>query len=448
MSNSVKGRQSPDTEDEIAEARLPKSKKTLKRKHRATDPSNFGASLQSLLKTDAPSGLPLSLKPSVARRHNDEKLEIKAKKLLKGEKKSKEEVGRIRDVIGGWGNEGERTLRKVAQRGVVKLFNAIQQSQASAAVAEKETKNARGTGKPTLPAPSFNQKSKTGKGKNKDNSLGRGKASRWSSAAGQGYLYGYDSLRRPSVEIIGAQGHGKTCRLPYKFDLILVPTVMSSSKAVIPKDEWDRRLEEVVVSKADLNRLVMDYLVIEGYKSAAEEFSLECGVQPAVDFASIESRRNIREALNRGDVQEAITRVNDLNPEILDTNPALYFHLQQQKLIEYIRQGKITEALRFAQEELAPRGEESPEFLAELERTMALLAFESSSAVPPAISDLLSPGQRMKTAGEVNAAILESLSQGREAKLAGLLKLLQWGEGLLEERAEFPKVDLNASIGT
>ena len=61
---------------------------------------------------------------------------------------------------------------------------------------------------------------------------------------------------------------------------------------------------------------MMDYLVIEGYKSAAEEFSLESGVQPAVDFASIESRRNIREALNRGDVQEAITRVNDLNPEV------------------------------------------------------------------------------------------------------------------------------------
>src|SRR5260221_8919111 len=66
----------------------------------------------------------------------------------------------------------------------------------------------------------------------------------------------------------------------------------------------------------NLIRLVMDYLVIEGYKSAAEEFSLEAGVQPAVDFASIESRRNIREALNRGDVQEAITRVNDLNPEV------------------------------------------------------------------------------------------------------------------------------------
>ena len=45
--------------------------------------------------------------------------------------------------------------------------------------------------------------------------------------------------------------------------------------------------------------------------------------------------------------------------QILDTNPQLYFHLQQQKLIELIRAGKISEALEFAQEELAPRGEEN-----------------------------------------------------------------------------------------
>ena len=60
----------------------------------------------------------------------------------------------------------------------------------------------------------------------------------------------------------------------------------------------------------------MDYLVIEGYKSAAEEFSQEAGVVTPVDFDSIESRMNIREALQRGDVQDAITRVNDLNPEV------------------------------------------------------------------------------------------------------------------------------------
>jgi glucose-induced degradation protein 8 len=127
--------------------------------------------------------------------------------------------------------------------------------------------------------------------------------------------------------------------------------------------------------------------------------------------------------------------------QILDTNPGLYFHLQQQRLIEYIRQGQIAEALEFAQSEMAPRGEESPEFLSELERTMALLAFESSSSTPAAISELLSPAQRMKTAGEVNAAILESLSQGKEIKLVGLLRLLSWGEQMLEEKAEFPRLD-------
>lgn len=60
----------------------------------------------------------------------------------------------------------------------------------------------------------------------------------------------------------------------------------------------------------------MDYLVIEGYKSAAQEFSDEAGITPPVDIESIESRMVIREALQRGDVEEAVTRVNDLNPEV------------------------------------------------------------------------------------------------------------------------------------
>lgn len=107
----------PDTEDEIAGSKIVKSKKTLKRKRRATEPSRFGATLQFLLDTEAPSAQPLSLKPSVARQRNDEKLELKARKALQIEKKEKEDKGRVTDVIGGWGGESERALRKVAQRG-------------------------------------------------------------------------------------------------------------------------------------------------------------------------------------------------------------------------------------------------------------------------------------------------------------------------------------------
>lgn len=108
---------SPDTEDEIMAAKASKSKKTLKRKRRATDPSNFGATLNALLNTDAPSSLPLSLKPSAARKRNEGKQELKAKKAQRIEKKEREDKGHISDVIGGWGGESERALRKVAQRG-------------------------------------------------------------------------------------------------------------------------------------------------------------------------------------------------------------------------------------------------------------------------------------------------------------------------------------------
>ncbi|KAL4069681.1 Rrp15p-domain-containing protein [Scleroderma yunnanense] len=163
-----------DTNDEIA-AQPSKRRATSKRKRRATGPSQFGATLQSLLKTETTSTLPLSLKPSLARERNDAKLELKAKKMMLVERKEKEDRGRIRDVIEGWGAEGERSLRKVAQRGVVKLFNTIQQSQVTAATVEAEAKAARGSGKPSLPTPSLGRHNT--KGKQKDNLLGRGKTS-------------------------------------------------------------------------------------------------------------------------------------------------------------------------------------------------------------------------------------------------------------------------------
>jgi hypothetical protein len=120
-----------------------------------------------------------------------------------------------------------------------------------------------------------------------------------------------------------------------------------------------------------------------------------------------------------------------------------------------IRTSRVSEALEFAQVELAPRGAEHPQFLKELERTMALLAFElprmllastSSTAatpnpiaMPSSIAELLDPNQRMKTATELNAAILTSQSHGKEPKLPGVLHMLTWGEQLLQERGDFPK---------
>lgn len=77
-------------------------------------------------------------------------------------------------------------------------------------------------------------------------------------------------------------------------------------------------------------------------------------------------------------------------------------------------------------------------FLEELERTVALLAFEDVSNCP--VGELLDISQRLKTASEVNAAILTSQSHEKDPKLPSLLKMLIWAQNQLDEKAAYPRI--------
>lgn len=160
-------------------------------------------------------------------------------------------------------------------------------------------------------------------------------------------------------------------------------TPQAASKRTISKDEWEKRLSEVRIGKEEMNRLIMNFFVTEvgvpsplcmtaphaaaqGYVDAAKAFAAESGTQPTADLDTITERMQIRQSIQSGHVEEAIDRVNDLNPEILEEQHHIFFHLQQQRLIELIRTGDTAAALDFAQEYLAPRGEEHQEFLQEL----------------------------------------------------------------------------------
>jgi len=212
-----------------------------------------------------------------------------------------------------------------------------------------------------------------------------------------------------------------------------------SNKRVISSEEWKKKLDEIKINKGDLNKLVMNYLVIEGYMEAAEKFQQESGTEPEVDLKSIANRMAVRNAIQSGNIEDGIERVNKLDPKILDTNPRLFFHLQQQRFIEMVRNGKISEALEFAQQELGPQGEENTLFLEELEKTMSLLAFEDHTKSP--VGFLMLNGQRQKTASELNAAILTSQCQEKDPKLPTLLKLLKWSQNKLDEKLKYPKID-------
>ena len=56
---------------------------------------------------------------------------------------------------------------------------------------------------------------------------------------------------------------------------------------------------------------------VQGYVEAAQTFEKESGTPPGVDLAAITDRMEIRKAVQSGNVEEAIERVNDLNPEVL-----------------------------------------------------------------------------------------------------------------------------------
>jgi LisH len=60
----------------------------------------------------------------------------------------------------------------------------------------------------------------------------------------------------------------------------------------------------------------MDYLITEGYPSAAEKFAMEANIERQPDHSFIEQRVQIRDSIHRGDLQQAIELINDLNPEV------------------------------------------------------------------------------------------------------------------------------------
>uniref|UniRef100_A0A6E8W9K7 CTLH domain-containing protein n=1 Tax=Anopheles coluzzii TaxID=1518534 RepID=A0A6E8W9K7_ANOCL len=172
-----------------------------------------------------------------------------------------------------------------------------------------------------------------------------------------------------------------------------------------------------------------------GFKEAAEKFQAESGVTPSVDLNSLDNRIQIREAVQNGFIQEATHLVNSC-PELLDNDRYLYFHLQQLHLIELIRAGKIEEALTFARKFPGRK----QQVLNELERTLALLAFETPQHSP--FADLLGHSHRQKVASELNAAILKMEQQEQSSpRMINILKLILWAQTELDKKnVKYPKM--------
>ncbi|ANB13078.1 Tna1p [Sugiyamaella lignohabitans] len=213
------------------------------------------------------------------------------------------------------------------------------------------------------------------------------------------------------------------------------------------KEQWEARLAETSISKSDLNYMILNYLVVEGYQSAAMKFAQEAGLlssNQSILNGSIKDRMTIKSLIHSGKIQDAIEKINDTDPELLDTNTALHFSLLRLQLIELIRHSyksksddSIQPALDFAASHLAARAPSNPQFLQDLERTMALLCFPPDNLIPQ-LKELMDIKLRIKIAEDVNNVLLERQGMGGDSKIKSLVKLWSWASETLAER----KVDI------
>jgi hypothetical protein len=74
----------------------------------------------------------------------------------------------------------------------------------------------------------------------------------------------------------------------------------------------------VHVSRDELNKLVMNYLVLEGHKEGALNFQKESGLQSGemIDTEIIDKRVQIKKLILLGELDQAIKTLNELNPEV------------------------------------------------------------------------------------------------------------------------------------
>ncbi|KAK2746046.1 hypothetical protein FQN57_003386 [Myotisia sp. PD_48] len=211
-----------------------------------------------------------------------------------------------------------------------------------------------------------------------------------------------------------------------------------STTTPTPMTQFQKKVDGVKPSKTDINFLIMDYLVTNGYPSAANKFAIEANIKPPSEHDSIQERVEIRNAIYSGNIKLAIEKLNDLNPQLLDEDRQLHFSLLRLQLVELIRScistpdGDITPALDFATYQLAPRAPTDPQFIQELEETMSLLIFSPENLTSP-LSDLLDPELRKSVATRVNQAILQKQGALREARLRNLVKLRVWSEKMARE---------------
>lgn len=190
-----------------------------------------------------------------------------------------------------------------------------------------------------------------------------------------------------------------------------------------------------------INKIVADFLAVEGHKDALHIFHHESGTTVPPLGESIEYRNTIRQNIQDGDIDASISTINAFDSKFLENNESIHFQILQQKLIELIRHGNPLEAILFAQTNLSVFASKNEKYLDILEEILILTMLPSLENLHDCVGKYLSESHKNKLINELNKCILLTQSSQIESKLPNLLKTLFYLQKKLNESVNFPKID-------
>ncbi|KAI9292107.1 hypothetical protein K502DRAFT_325968 [Neoconidiobolus thromboides FSU 785] len=129
-----------------------------------------------------------------------------------------------------------------------------------------------------------------------------------------------------------------------------------------------------------LNRVVLDYLLRNGFIKTAREFSSNTDLNKIADFDLFEQILKVEEALKKHSCRAALAWCNENKKGLQKLESSFEFHLRLQEFVELARAQKHMDALAYLKKYMTPYLNEKQE---EVEQYFGILAFPNDTECYP-----------------------------------------------------------------
>ncbi|KAJ3416833.1 GID complex subunit containing RING finger motif [Chytridiales sp. JEL 0842] len=152
-------------------------------------------------------------------------------------------------------------------------------------------------------------------------------------------------------------------RLEHLNELTAIPTAESPQYA-----RW---------SKVRLDRVLVDYMLRNGYDKTAVKLAGESNIENLVDVELFEQSRRVEEALRKQNCTECLAWCKENSSGLKKIKSTLEFNLRLQEYIELVRSRKLADAIKYLRKYLTPLADVH---MKEIQMASGLLAFDLSTS--------------------------------------------------------------------